>query len=209
MIAVLFQGCLNYKQEVVLYPDGSGEMTIEYWMGTLTPKMSEALDDIGIFNADSIKKEFTVPATEIESVEVFTDSSDSTTHAIIKLSFTHIDSLNKASPFSDLQFSLQEGAAGQKIFSQFIPPIATGFGFDPADYKVTYIYKFYGDIITHNATSEQGNYLIWEYSLAEIGSGKTISVTFRPFKIKETPAWIYFLSGLVLFIVIIYLFKKK
>ena len=40
-------------------------------------------------------------------------------------------------------------------------------------------------------------------------AGKTISVTFIPYKIKETPYWIYMISGAVLIIVIIFLFKKK
>ena len=93
--------------------------------------------------------------------------------------------------------------------SQFIPPIATGFGIDGTEYTITYVYKFSGTIITHNAHMEDGQTLTWKYTLAEIGSGKTISVTFRPFKLKETPYWIYVLSGIVLLIVIIFLFRKK
>jgi LPXTG-motif cell wall-anchored protein len=104
---------------------------------------------------------------------------------------------------------LKDGAAGQKIFSQFIPPIATGFGIDASAFHVTYIYRFSGEIITHNAVSKEGDRLIWRYSLDEIGKGKTISVTFRPYKIRETPVWIYALAGLVLLIVIIFLFRKK
>jgi len=45
--------------------------------------------------------------------------------------------------------------------------------------------------------------------LDEIGKGKTISVTFKPFKLKETPYWIYILAGLVLLIVIFFLVRKK
>ena len=106
-------------------------------------------------------------------------------------------------------FSLKDGAEGQKIFSQFIPPLATGFGINSSAFHVTYKYTFGGDIISDNSTTHDGRVLIWEYSLAAIGSGKTISVTFRPFRLKETPPWIYALSGLVLLIVIIFLFKKK
>ncbi len=202
-------GCLSYVQEVQLYPDGSGRMAINYWMKLPDSASIKILDRIGIFNADSIRHEFSSKYTKIESVQVYSDSTDSTTHANIKFSFTNIDSLNNIKAFSEANFSLRDGAAGQKIFSQFIPPIATGFGMDGSNYNVTYKYKFSGEIITHNAQKVEGQTLTWHYTLAEIGRGKTISVTFRPYKLKETPFWIYIVSGLVLLIVIIFLFRKK
>ena len=53
-------------------------------------------------------------------------------------------------------FHLNDGASGQKIFTQFIPPIATGFGLDGSNFKVTYKYTFAGDVITNNANSNDG-----------------------------------------------------
>jgi hypothetical protein len=202
-------GCLSYVQEVQLYPDGSGRMTINYWMKLPDSASIKILDRIGIFNADSIRHEFSSKYTKNENVQVYSDSTDSTTHAVVKFSFTNIDSLNNIKAFSEANFSLRDGAAGQKIFSQFIPPIATGFGMDGSNYNVTYKYKFSGEIITHNAQKMEGQTLTWHYTLAEIGRGKTISVTFRPYKLKETPFWIYIISGIVLLIVIIFLFRKK
>lgn len=167
------------------------------------------LDKTGIFNPDSLKKEFTSKYTTIKKINVYTDTTDSTTHAVVEFSFSHIDSLNGMKIFSTSGFALKDGAEGQKIFSQFIAPIATGFGINGDAFTVTYKYTFGGDIITDNATDRDGRILIWKYSLSDIGSGKTISVTFRPFKLKETPPWIYAVSGLVLLIVIIFLFRKK
>ena len=200
---------MNYIQEVKLYPDGSGKMKINYWMRSPDNENISIVNKIGIFNPDSIRHEFTSPYSSIDNIEVFADTTDSTTHAVIDLSFTHIDSLNKAKAFFGSEFSLKDGAAGQKVFSQFIPPYATGFGIDRSAYHVTYKYIFSGDIITHNAPKVEGRTLIWDYTLAEIGSGKTISVTFIPFKLKETPYWIYALTGLVLLFVIFFLFRKK
>ena len=130
-------------------------------------------------------------------------------HSIIELSFTHIDSLNKTKAFADAHFSFKDGAAGQKVFSQFIPPIATGWGIDGSSFKIQYKYTFSGEVVQHNAHKQENKTLIWNYNLSELGSGKTISVTFIPYKIKETPYWIYMISGVVLIIVIIFLFKKK
>ena len=202
-------GCLNYTQEVHLYPDGSGTMKINYWMNLPENGDTSTINKIGIFNAELIRDEFSSQYTTINNIAVYIDSVDSTTHSLIDLYFTNIDSLNQMRIFEDFQFSLKDGASGQKIFTQYIPPIATGFGIDGSEYKVSYIYKFSGNIITHNALEEDGQTLTWDYTLAEIGSGKTISVTFIPFKLKETPYWIYILSGLVLLIVIIFLFRKK
>ncbi|OGV06949.1 MAG: hypothetical protein A2330_07595 [Ignavibacteria bacterium RIFOXYB2_FULL_36_7] len=184
-------------------------MKINYWMNLPENGDTSTINKIGIFNAELIRDEFSSQHTTINNITVYIDSVDSTTHSLIDLYFTNIDSLNQMRIFEDFQFSLKDGASGQKIFTQYIPPIATGFGIDGSEYKVSYIYKFSGNIITHNALEEDGQTLTWDYTLAEIGSGKTISVTFIPFKLKETPYWIYILSGLVLLIVIIFLFRKK
>jgi hypothetical protein len=200
---------LNYSQEVYLYPDGSGKMRINYWMQIPSGGDTTMVNTIGIFNPELINNEFSSRHATITNIKVYVDSVDSTIRAAIDLNFSRIDSLNKMKVFEDAEFSLIDGAAGQKIFSQYIPPIATGFGIDGSAFTATYIYKFSGDIITHNAHSINKQTLKWEYSLAEIGSGKTISVTFKPYKLKETPYWIYILSGLVLLIVVIFLFRKK
>jgi hypothetical protein len=209
LILVFISGCLNYTQEVHLYPDGSGTMKINYWMKLPEKEDTTTINKIGIFNPEMIQREFESEYSAINNIEVYIDSTDSTTHALIELSFTHVDSLNKTKAFADAKFSLRDGAAGQKVFTQFIPPIATGFGIDGSAYIVSYQYRIYGDIITHNAHLKEDQTLTWKYSLAEIGSGKTISITFKPYKLKETPYWIYILSGFVLLIVIIFLFRRK
>ncbi len=184
-------------------------MRIQYWMPAPDSSIAKVIENIGIFNADSIRKEFSSPYTTIENVEAYTDTTDKTIHAVINLTFTHIDSLNNTKAFADARFSLKDGASGQKVFTQFIAPIATGFGIDGSNFRVMYKYTFSGEIIQHNAQRVEERTLIWEYALPEIGNGKTISVTFRPYKLKETPYWIYILSGVVLLIVIIFLFRKK
>jgi hypothetical protein len=168
-----------------------------------------AILKLEIFNPDSVKKEFSSKFVRLNNVQTFADTTDSTIHAVVEISFNNVDSLNTVPAFAQSNFKLEDGAAGQKIFTQFIPPITTGFGINSEQFRITYNYDIRGEIITHNATSQSGNKLTWSYSLSEIGRGKTISVTFKPYKLKETPYWIYYLAGLVLLIVIFYLFKKK
>ena len=209
IIIVLVTGCLNYVQDTTIYPDGSGKMRIDYWMNITDTSRVAAILDLEIFNPDSIVKEFSSSSVKILNVTTYSDSTDSTVHANIELSFNHVDSLNTVNAFVQSRFSLEDGAASQKIFSQFIPPVTTGFGINGSAFRVTYNYDIRGDIITHNATNKSGNNLTWSYSLPEIGRGKTISVTFKPYKLKETPYWIYILAGLVLLIVIFFLVRKK
>ena len=184
-------------------------MQINYWMNFSDATSVATIMDLEIFNPDSIRTEFSSPYVTIITVNTFSDTTDSTIQANIELSFNSVDSLNTVNAFSQSRFLLEDGASGQKIFSQFIPPVTTGFGIDAGAYRVTYNYEIRGDIITHNATNKSGNNLTWSYSLAEIGRGKTISVTFKPFKLKETPYWIYIFAGLVLLIVIFFLVRKK
>jgi hypothetical protein len=206
---LLVTGCLNYVQDTTIYPDGSGKMRINYWMNVTDTSKVATILNLEIFNPDSIVKEFSSPFVKILNVTTYSDSTDSTVHANIELSFNHVDSLNTVNAFIQSRFSLEDGAASQKIFSQFIPPVTTGFGIDGSAFRVTYNYDIRGDIITHNATNKSGNNLTWSYSLSEIGRGKTISVTFKPYKLKETPYWIYILAGFVLLIVIFFLVRKK
>lgn len=209
-IAIVFlTGCLDYVQEVTLYTDGSGKMHIDYWMKLPDEESRIVANKIGIFEPDSIRNEFSSKYTKIENVEVYTDSTDSTTHGIVDFTFNRIDSLNKTKAFSDANFSFRKNSSGIVEFSQFIPPLATGFGIDATKYRVVYKYTFPGSVLNHNANHQDDRTLIWDYSLAEIGGGKTISVTFRPYKLKETPDWIYMLTGTVLAIVIFFLFRKK
>ena len=209
LLFLVLPGCLNYYQETTLKTDGSGEMFVHYWMKMVTTQDSMIVNQFNIFNPDSIRNEFSSKYDKIENVEVYNDGRDSTIHAKVELTFQNIDSLNETKAFREANFSLRDGAAGQKIFSQFISPAATGFGFDASLFTITYIYYLPGEIITHNAMEKSSNKLTWRYKLSEIGMGKTLTATFRPFKLKETPIWIYILAFIVLSVVIIFLFRKN
>lgn len=208
-LVVVLTSCLNYEQKVLIYPDGSGNMEIHYWMNVPDSIVAKSVSNLGIFIPDSIRNEFSSPFVKIVDIATYSDTTDSTIHSIIKIEFSSIDSLNTIKAFAQSEFSLKDGASNQKIFTQFIPPVTTGFGIDASKFFVKYVYEIRGDIITHNAIDQKKNTLTWQYNLSEIGRGKTISVTFKPYKLKETPQWIYYLASLVLLVVIIYLFRKK
>ena len=208
-IALSFTACLNYKQEVVLKHDGSGTMKIEYWMRLPDDDSRRMVDNFGIFNPDSIHNKFSSAYSNVENVVINVDSVDTTTHAIVDITFNRIDSLNQTRMFTDSKFMFRRETSGQIVFSQFIPPIATGFAVNADKYTVEYVYTFSGTIINHNAHQATDNTLAWNFTLGDIGVGKTIEVTFRPFKLEKTPDWIYMLTGAVLALVIFFLFRRR
>jgi len=208
-LSLFLSGCLNYEQITTLNIDGSGEMFVHYWLKVTTAQDSVIMAKVGIFSVDSIRREYSSKHLNIKNIEVYSDLNDSTMHAKIELTFPKFDSLNTASAFKDVNFTLKKNDKKTMIFSQFIPPLATGFGVNGQLFNISYVYYIPGEILFHNAMDKSNNRLTWNYTLDQIGTGKTITATFRPFKLKETPAFIYYATLLVLVVVIFYLLKKK
>ena len=202
-------GCLNYTQITTIKKDGSGNMFIHYWMKWTSPRDSSIVEQLGIFSKDSVYKEFTSEYSSIKKVEVYKDFNDSTMHAQVSLDFNSLDSLNLTPAFLKSELSIKDGTKNTKIFSQFVPPIATGFGFNSKNFSITYIYYLPGETLSHNATEIDRNKLTWKYSLDDIGTGKYITATYRPFKLMETPIWIYICALVVLCVVVVFLFSKR
>ena len=209
LLMMSINGCLNYTQITTIKKDGSGNMFIHYWMKWTTPKDSAIVEQLGIFSRDSVQKEFSSQYSYLKKVEVYKDFSDSTIHSQVSLDFNSLDSLNLTPAFRKSELSIKDGVKNTKIFSQFVPPIATGFGFNSKNFAITYIYYLPGETLSHNATDIDRNKLTWKYSLDDIGTGKYITATYRPFKLKETPAWIFLIALGVFIVVVVFLFSKR
>lgn len=212
VLVFLFFGltnCLDYTQVTTIKTDGTGTMFVHYFMKWSNQRDSSLVEQLGIFNRDSVYKEFTSEFSKVTNVEVYKNLQDSTIHGKVELAFNSLDSLNNTPAFRKSQLSVKDGAQNSKIFSQFIPPIATGFGLDSKSFELTFVYYLPGEILNHNATETYRNKLTWKYSLDEVGMGKYITASYRPFKLKETPIWIYIIALIVLLIVIVYLFSKR
>lgn len=208
-LLMFLSGCLNYEQITNLKIDGSGDMYIHYWMNLNQFKDSTIINKLGIFNPDSIKKEYQYEQLNITNIEVYTDDTDSTIHAKVMFTFNKIDSLNNTKKFKDMNFVFKKVDKNIMLFSQYVPAFATGFGLNSKNFNVSYVYYIPGEILSHNANEISNNKLTWNFTLEEIGTGKTISATFRPFKLKETPFVIYYAALFVIIVVVFYLLKKK
>ncbi len=210
LISLFFlTSCLNYNQITTIKTDNSGKMYVHYWMHMDPELDSLLLTKLGLFNEDSLRKNFTANYTQLNYTTVYHNYQDSSLHAQIEFEFTNFDSLNLLQFFKHSELSVKEGPEDTKIFSQFIQPITTSFGLYNNNLAVRYIYYLPGEIISHNAHSLSRNKLTWDFNLENIGTGKTITANYIPFKLKETPIWIYTLAGLVIIIVLVFLLKKS
>jgi len=209
IIIISLTSCLNYTQVTTIKTDDSGKMYIHYWMHMDPDLDSLLLTKLGLFNEDSLSSIFKANFTDLNYTSVYHDYGDSSLHAQIEFEFANFDSLNNLQFFKHSELSVKEGPEDSKIFSQFIQPITTNFGLYDKSLTVSYVYYLPGEIFNHNANSHSRNKLIWNFSLDNIGTGKTIYANYIPFRLKETPIWIYSLAGIVIVIVLIFLFRKS
>lgn len=201
--------CLNYTQVTTIKTDNSGKMYIHYWTHMDPDLDSLLLTKLGLFNEDSLTNSFMANFTDLNFTKVYHDYSDSSLHAQVEFEFTNFDSLNLLQFFKHSELSVKEGAEDTKIFSQFVPPFTTNFGLHDNSLTISYVYYLPGEIINHNANSLFRNRLTWIFTLDNIGTGKTISANYVPFRLKETPKWIYILAGMVIIIVLIFLLRER
>ncbi len=209
LLSVLLAGCLNYEQITTVKADNSGKMFIHYWTKISLPLDSTFYKRVSIFDTVYVRKEFSKPFVSLKDLESYIDYDDSTIHAKIEFSFTNIDSLNKLSAFKGASIFIKKGPGGTKIFGQSITPFFFEFGFNPSDYTMKYVYYLPGKILSSNADDVTLNRLTWKFKMSELKPGTYLKATFKPFRLKETPPWIYWLAGIVLLIVGVFLFKKK
>ncbi|PID61260.1 MAG: hypothetical protein CR986_03080 [Ignavibacteriae bacterium] len=208
-LAIIITSCLNYDQITVIKTDNSGKMFIHYWMKMDTDLDSLLQTKLGVFNKDSLKNNFTASFINQKYANVYNNFNDSTLHAQIEFEFSYFDSLNLLKFFKHAELSVKDGDDDTKIFSQFIQPITTSFGLYNKEFHIEYIYYLPGEIISHNANSKFRNKLTWSFNVDNLGPGKVITATYIPFRLKETPKWIYILAGLVIIIVLIFLLRKN
>ena len=209
LLSFFISSCINYEQVTILKKDGSGEMFIHYWIHWESSQDSATICQLEIFDQDSIKSEFQTSYNSVDEIETYKQKSDSTIHTKVEISFQNIDSLNNTEIFKISQFSLLQGPEDTQIFSQFVPPMATGFGLQKRPQSLEYTYYIPGRIQKHNADEIDKNKLVWKFTSDEIGTGKYLNVTYKPFKLKETPGWVYYSALIVFFILLFFLFGKK
>ncbi len=209
LIPLLISGCLNYEQITTVKADNSGKMFLHYWTKISLPLDSVFYRQVSIFDTAYVHKQFSKKFLSLSDLESYIDYSDSTIHTKIEFNFTNLDSLNKLPGFRSASIFIKKGPEGTRIFGQSILPFFFQFGFNPENYFLKYVYYLPGNIISSNADDVTLNRLTWNFRMDKVKPGTSLKATFKPFRLAETPPWIYWLAGIVLLIVFVFLIKKK
>ncbi|HOP49352.1 MAG TPA: hypothetical protein PK887_01860 [Ignavibacteriales bacterium] len=217
-VIVLISGCIDYYQEFEFNKDGEGKFFIHYWMkrkntfydSTKSRRVNDSLfiSKFYQFNPDTLKKLYVSEHLSEFSANTFSDSVDNTIHTQIMFKFKDVNKLSEVPPLSVFRISYKDGAEGQKVFREFVPPLNALFTIPDSTLTFKVVVYLPGIVITHNANELYKNRVTWVFKHSEIGTGKYLVATIKPFKLKETPKWLYYLSGSVLLIVIYFLLRK-
>jgi hypothetical protein len=209
LFALIITGCLNYEQVTTVYGNMSGKMFVHYWTNAIPLDDSTFIKSLKLFNEEIIRKEYSSKFADIKNIVIYKDRTDTTLHAKIDLTFNNIDSLVHSKAFKDSRISIKNLPNGNKVFTYFVQAYTMGFGFDPKDYSMKFVYYLPGKIVNHNADDLTRNRLTWGFSLEEAKLGKALSAVFVPYPLEETPAVIYYLAGFVLLVVFVFIFRKR
>ncbi len=207
-IAILFQGCLDYTQITTIKKDKTGSMFIHWqyhWTGSEDSLLTQ---ETYIFNRDSIRSQFVSKFMTIKNIEVYKDLKDSTIHGKIEFEFANFDSLKLTRAFRHTYFHIIENDNGTETFEQRAQPFILNFSSSRGS-QITYIFYLPGDILKHNADKISRNKLAWQFNDKKPADDFLMTATYKPFKLKETPHIIYYLTLFVLIIVMIFLFYKR
>jgi len=102
VLAIVFAGCLNYEEKIILHEDGSGKIIIHYSIGEkFTELAQQQAAEEGeenpfkdLFSIEAIKKQFSGSKDiTVENIEVYKQTGRY--HARVELSFKDINNLSQ------------------------------------------------------------------------------------------------------------------
>jgi hypothetical protein len=208
--ALLFTSCLNYEQITTLKTDGSGEMYIHFWTSLKSKQDSAIILASGLFDENSFRKKFNSKIIDLIELETYHNPNDSTIHSKVKYSFNDVNSLSSLEIFEGVEFTFYKNEDDDIEFSQIFRPIASSYGFSNKTSNFSYTYYLPGKILEHNANIKSNNKLIWEFTYNDSSAiPEKLFARFTPYKLKETPSWVYYSSLFIILVVLYYLFKKR
>lgn len=178
VLTVIFQGCINLEVETFIGADGSGSSIIHYWTKLEILYQDTSHTNKYSFNEDIIRKNFTDESIKIKSIKVWENQTDTSYHAEVKIMFDDINNLNKCNFFKDCEISFRDGAIGQKVFIHKIKGGELQLA-DGDKYTIKYVYHFPGTVITDNADTRRNNSLIWNFTLDQLKTEKTLTATVK------------------------------
>lgn len=173
LLTVYLAGCVNYDQKTVLKSDGSGSMKIHYWTGMKNFSMGTTLGKFD-FDETKAKSNYTSANSEVSSIKVEDNLTDSTKHVNLELTFKDINKLSTAKGFEEVKVSWKEETDGMKLTYTLLKDTSAASNMGASDYKITYEFDMPSEIISTNGTKD-GQKVSWKYTVADLN--KDIDLT--------------------------------
>ncbi|MBN1448188.1 MAG: hypothetical protein JXA28_09680 [Bacteroidetes bacterium] len=199
LLLSVLPGCLDYTQEATIEEDGSGSMSIHYWM---SESMLVWMKDGSLtFNEDSVRHRYSAEGIDVQSVEVYAREEDSTRHVAVGLQFEDINNLSACEAFKDVTFRwMREGDVFR--FEQTIPVNSTSDEAFLERFTFTYTYTFPGEIRESNADSLSDGRAVWEFKLSELGTAEKLTAVINA-RSGVNVWWIVGVTGVVVVLIVV------
>lgn len=208
VLVFILAGCINYEQKTQLNMDGSGTAQIHYWAEE--DVVNFLSDGPLVFDETKAKERFSGEGITVQSVTSEMNEEDSTRHVHVELAFDNIAELAKTKAFEDVDITWEPSGDLMK-FTQVIKSGESGGSMGMDEFTLTYTYQMPGEVVSSNATDQDGQQLSWKFKLSDLGgSGVTMSATVKKGSIfAEYTVTIVVVLGVILLLVILFLALRK
>ncbi len=194
LISLLLNGCLEYDEQIILKPDGSGELFIHY-AAERDMRFQNLYFPTDIYEVEqNIQENYLVSGVELLSREIRQKGDE--THVYMRFRFDNLEDLNRAPRFEREEFRLIHGGNGQWTVKRFLyleekdlgqAKLLAKSGFRGIfDQEVLNEIKFRfqmilpGKIESTNAdVILAGDHVLWETTLSDILKENTVEFVVR------------------------------
>lgn len=158
--------CVNVNQKTTINNDGSGTIKLEYWAKMNNLKSSTELGAFS-FKEDKAKQNYTSSNSEVTSVKVEDNLSDSTKHVVMEIKFKDFNNLGSAKGFEKTKASWKDGKDGKDFMFTLLQDTSNAKTMGSSDYKLTYEFEFQSEVLNTNGRKD-GKSVKWEKTVADL-----------------------------------------
>lgn len=169
--------CVSVNQKTIINNDGSGTIKLDYWAKMKNLTSSTELGAFS-FKEDGAKKNYTSSNSEVTSVKVEDNLSDSTKHVVMEIKFKDFNNLGSAKGFEKTKTSWKDGKDGKDFMFTLLQDTTNSGTMGSSDYKLTYEFEFPSEVLNTNGRKD-GKSVKWEKSVADLKKDIEMTATIK------------------------------
>lgn len=169
--------CVSVNQKTTINNDGSGTIKLDYWAKMKNLKSSSELGSFS-FKEDDAKKNYTSSNSEVTSIKVDDNLSDSTKHVVLDIKFKDFNNLASAKGFEKTKASWKDGKDGKDFIFTLLQDTSNAQTMGSSDYKLTYEFEFQSEVLNTNGRKD-GKSIKWEKTVADLKKDIEMTATVK------------------------------